>query len=150
MTACVPPSSKNGLTLLHLLAQRTWKEYGEHNWDRYEELVRVSTAIAATFPGDEGLDHRTSTGKTALMAAASVGNYQVAFELVNNGADVNAVLHTPGKPDRTAMDLASCAKRGDIAKLLKSWGGEGLCQETDAGGGYQQREVQQKRARRRR
>ena len=139
MTPCAAPSTKASNTLLHVLAKRTWQEYGGHNWDKYEELCRVSTQSAATFSSDEGLDLRNTQGKTALMVAAAIGNDLMAFELVRKNADVNAVLQQQDQPDRTAMDMAACAKRSDIIDMLKRHGGYGLCEKKQTGDGFQKK-----------
>ena len=79
MTPCAAPSTKASNPSLHVLAKRSWLEYGKHNWDKYEELRRVSTQSAATFSSDEGLDLRNTQGKTALMVVAAIGNDVLAF-----------------------------------------------------------------------
>ena len=133
------PSTKKSNTLMHILAKRTWHEFGRHNWDRYEELCRVSVQLAKSFPREVGLDHRNANGNTALMAAASSGNEVMAFELVRGKCDINAVLQVPGQPDRTAMDLAACAKRSDILDHLSRHGGHGLCEKNETGHGYKKK-----------
>ena len=76
--------------------------------------VRTAANLAARFPREEGLDLRNADGKTPLMAAAATGNDCLASELVKAKADVNAVYQQANQPDRTAMDMAACAKRSDI------------------------------------
>ena len=73
------------------------------------------------------------------MSAASGGNETMAFELVRVKADINAVHETPGQPDRTAMDMAACAKRSDILDHLKRHDGWGLCEKKQKGDGYQKK-----------
>lgn len=133
------PSTKKGNTLLHILAKRNWHEYGRHNWDKYEELCRVAVKLAKSFPKEKGLDHRNFNGMTPLMASVSSGNEVMAFELVRGKCDINAVVQTPGQPDRTAMDIAACAKRSDILDHLSRHGGHGLCEVKETGYGYQKK-----------
>ena len=125
--------------MLHVLAKRTWRDYGHHNWEKYETLCRVSAQSAASFPKDQGLDRRNAHGQTALMVASAGGNDVMAFELVRRKADVNAIFEQRGQPNRTAMDMAACAKRSDIIEVLKRHGGWGLCKEKAGGGGFQQK-----------
>ena len=133
------PSTKKGNTLLHILAKRGWTEYGAHNWDKYEELCRTSVQLAKSFPKEAGVDLRNDNGLTALMSAASSGNETMAFELVRAKCDVNAVHQVHGQPDRTAMDMAACAKRSDILDCLSRHGGYGLCERKQQGHGYQRK-----------
>ena len=137
MTACKEPSSKKSNALLHVLAKRNWREYGEHRWTEYEELIRTSVQLAQAFPAARGIDARNDKGHTPLMAAVSSGNSIMAFELVRAKCDVNAEISTAGQPDRTAMDLAAAAKRTDIIDELKRHGGRGLCKKKQAGGGFE-------------
>ena len=125
--------------MLHILAKRGWGEYGFHNWDRYEELCRTSVKLAKLFPKEKGIDLRNNHGQTALMSAVSSGNGIMAFELARAKCDVNAVLKVHGKADRTAMDMAACAKRTDIIELLKRHAGYGLCTKNGKGHGYDQK-----------
>ena len=133
------PSSKKGNILLHILAKRNWNEYGFHNWDRYEELCRTSVKLAKMFPKEKGIDLFNYHGQSALMSAVSSGNSVMAFELVNAKCDVNAVWEVRNKADRTAMDMAACAKRSDIIDQLKHHGGYGLCTKNGKGHGYDQK-----------
>ena len=133
------PSTKKGNTLLHILAKRTWNEFGGHNWDRYEELCRTSVQLANLFPKKEGVDLRNASGLTALMSAAASGNETMAFELVRVKCDINAVHSTPGQPDRTAMVMAACCKRNDILDHLSRHDGYGLCEKKQKGDGYQKK-----------
>ena len=139
VTPCVAPCTKKGNTLLHILAKRTWTEYGAHNWDRYEELCRTSVELAKSFPKKVGVDLRNANGLTALMSAAASGNETMAFELVRAKCDINAVHKVDGQPDRTAMDMAACAKRSDILDYLKRHEGYGLCEKKQRGHGYQKK-----------
>ena len=123
--------------MLHILAKRNWTEYGAHNWDRYEELCRTSVQLTKLFQA--GVDHRNANGLTPLMVAAASGNETMAFELVRVKADINAVHEVCGQPDRTAMDMAACAKRSDILDHLKRHGGKGLCTKKQSGDGYQKK-----------
>ena len=125
--------------MLHILAKRGWNEYGAHNWDRYEELCRVSTLLAKAFPKELGVDMRNANGLTPLMSAVSSGNETMAFELVRVKCDINAVHEVPGQPDRTAMDMAACAKRSDILDHLKRHDGYGLCEKKAKGDGFQKK-----------
>ena len=145
MTPCAPPSTKSSNCLLHILAKRNWKEYGGHNWDKYEALVRTAANLAARFPREEGLDLRNADGKTPLMAAAATGNDCLAFELVKAKADVDAVYQQDNQPDRTAMDMAACAKRSDIIDILWRAGGRGLCEKGAGGHGFQKQKWRRKR-----
>ena len=133
------PSTTKGNTLLHILAKRAWTEYGAHSWDRYEDLCRTSVQLARSFPKEAGLDLRNDKGVTALMAASSTGNETMAFELVRGKADVNAVHQVFCQPDRTAMDMAACAKRSDIMDHLRRNDGWGLCKPKETGDGYQKK-----------
>ena len=133
------PSTKKGNILLHILAKRNWQEYGAHNWDKYEELVRTSVQLANKFPKEVGVDLRNANGLTALMSAASSGNETMAFELVRVKCDINAVHKVEGQPDRTAMDMAACAKRSDILDHLKRHDGYGLCEKKAKGDGFQKK-----------
>ena len=137
MTACKEPSTKKSNALLHILSKRTWREYGNHMWNEYCDLVRTSVQLAQKFPPERGLDARNDKGLTPLMAAASGGNDIMAFELVRAKCDVNATISTAGQPDRTAMDLAAAAKRTDILDELKRHGGKGLCKKKQGGGGFE-------------
>ena len=125
--------------MLHILAKRNWIEYGKHNWDKYEELCRTSVQVASTFPKSEGLDRRSLSDLTPLMAAAAGGNDVMAFELVRAKCDIHAVLKKKGEPDRTAMDMAACCKRSDILEVLARNGGNGLCECRRDGNGFQQK-----------
>ena len=125
--------------MLHILAKRTWTEYGAHKWDKYEELCRTSVQLASKFPKGAGVDLRNANGLTALMSAATSGNETMAFELVRAKCDVNAVHQVPGQPDRTAMDMAACAKRSDILDRLKRHEGYGLCEKKPKGDGFQKK-----------
>ena len=125
--------------MLHILAKRGWSEYGDHNWAKYEELCRTSVQLAKSFPKKVGIDLRNDRGLTALMTAVSSGNETMAFELVRVSCDINAVLTVDGHPDRTAMDMAACAKRSDIIDHLKRHGGYGLCTKNGKGHGYEQK-----------
>ena len=130
--------------MLHILAKRGWGEYGVHNWDRYEELCRTSVKLAKLFPKEKGIDLFNYHGQSPLMSAVSSGNDVMAFELVRAKCDVNAVWKVHGKADRTAMDMAACAKRTDLIELLKRHGGFGLCEPDKKG-----RSFAKKRSRRR-
>ena len=125
--------------MLHILAKRNWTEYGADNWDKYKELCWASAQLAQSFPKEMGVDLRNARGLTALMSAAASGNETMAFELVRVKADINAVHQLPGQPDRTAMDMAACAKRSDIMEDLKCVGGYGLCQKKQEGEGYEKK-----------
>ena len=138
VTPCQPPSTKKSCILLHILAKRGWTEYGAHNWTKYEELCRTSVQLAKSFPMQVGIDLRNDRGLTPLMSAVSSGNDTMAFELVRVKCDINAVHNTEGHPDRTAMDMAACAKRSDIIEHLKRHGGYGLCTK-GRWGGYKQK-----------
>ena len=129
--------------MLHILAKRNWTEYGAHNYDRYEELCRTSVQLTKSFQA--GMNLRNDNGLTPLMVAAAAGNETMAFELVRVKADINAVVETPGEPDRTAMDMAACAKRSDILDHLKRHGGYGLCTMKKSGDGYQQKKKSKRR-----
>ena len=139
VTVCQPPSTKESNHLLHILAKRNWKEYGAHMWETYEPLVRESVQIAATFPKEVGIDRRNNHGMTPLMSAVGSGNEVMAFELVKAKCDINARHRVEGEAERTAMDMAACAKRGDIIEHLKAHGGRGLCTAMRGGHGYQQK-----------
>ena len=128
--------------MLHVLAKRSWAEYGLHSWDKYETLCRTSVQLAKTFPKEKGLDLRNGLGLTPLMSAASTGNETMAFELVKAKADVNAVHEVRGKPDRTAMGMAACCKRSDIMDVLHRAHGYGLCEKPAKGDGYQKKSRQ--------
>ena len=125
--------------MLHILAKRNWQEYGAHNWEKYEELVRTSVSLAKSFPKEKGVDLRNANGLTPLMAAAAGGNETMAFELVRVKCDINAVHKKEGEPDRTAMDMAACAKRSDILDHLKRHEGYGLCERKAKGDGFQKK-----------
>ena len=96
-------------------------------------MCRTSVQLAKSFPMKMGVDLRNARGLAALMSAASSGNETMAFELVRGKADVNAVHQLPGEADRTAMDMAACAKRSDILDHLKRHGGYGLCEKKEKG-----------------
>ena len=101
--------------------------------------MRTAANLAARFPKEKGLDLRNADGKTPLMAAAATGNDCLAFELVKAKADVNAVYQQANQPDRTAMDMAACAKRSDIPEILSRHGGYGLCERVPSGHGFQKK-----------
>ena len=82
---------------------------------------------------------RNANGLTALMTAAASGNETMAFELVRVKCDINAVHKVEGQPDRTAMDMAACAKRSDILDHLKRHEGYGLCEKKSKGDGFQKK-----------
>ena len=130
--------------MLHILAKRGWNEYGAHNWAKYEELCRTSVQLAKSFPKKVGIDLRNDRGLTALMTAVSSGNETMAFELVRVNCDINAVHKVDGQADRTAMDMAACAKRSDIIEHLKQNGGYGLCTKGRWGGYKQKRSRKEK------
>ena len=46
------------MNFLHLLAVRTWRQFGAHNWTTYEELCRTACEAAGNIPKDKGLDLR--------------------------------------------------------------------------------------------
>ena len=139
MTACKEPSTKKSNALLHILAKRTWREYGTHMWNEYCDLVRTSVQLAKSFPKEVGVDLRNANGLTALMSAAACGNETMAFELVRAKCDINAVHKVEGQPDRTAMDMAACARMTDILNNIKRHGGWGLCEKKPKGDGFQKK-----------
>ena len=100
--------------------------------------------MAKMFPKEKGIDLFNYHGQSPLMSAVAGGNNVMAFELVNAKCDVNAVWAVRGKADRTAMDMAACAKRTDLIELLKRHGGFGLCEPDKKG-----RSFAKKRSRRR-
>ena len=95
--------------------------------------------MARQFPLATGVDLRNAKGLTALMVAAAGGNETMAFELVRANCDINAAHKSEGNPDRTAMDMAACAKRSDILDVLSRHGGYGLCEKKQSGSGYQKK-----------
>ena len=118
---------------------------GEAELDRVRraQLGQVRGAVqdfgrlGAVIPPEIGVDARNRQGLTALMVACAGGNETMAFELVEGKSDVNALHQQQGQPDRTAMDMAACAKRSDIIEILKRHGGFGLCERTAKGDGFQ-------------
>ena len=77
-----------------------------------------ASPVTKDIPKEKGVDLRNAKGMAPLMAAVASGNEALAFELVRWKATVNLVLKVSGKADRTAMDMAACAKRTDILTRL--------------------------------
>ena len=98
-----------------------------------------ASPVTKDIPKEKGVDLRNAKGMAPLMAAVASGNEALAFELVRWKATVNLVLKVSGKADRTAMDMAACAKRTDILENLKRNGGYGLCEKQEYGDGFQKK-----------
>ena len=103
---------------------------GFGKWDKawsqpYADLV-CRMAEAASQSSGPGLETRSNTGMTPLLAAASVGNWAACHAFLGHRADVN--VRAPAndfEPERTPLDFA-VKTNWWVMDLLKKHGGYNL------------------------
>jgi ankyrin repeat protein/beta-lactamase regulating signal transducer with metallopeptidase domain len=96
----------NGVTLLHVAAQKG-----------YKDIAKLLI--------DKGADVNAQSGNlTPLHLGVENGNKDVVELLIANGADVNAKRNTRSRNASTALHDAVDASRGDIVELLIAHGAD--------------------------
>lgn len=79
-----------------------------------ELTVTLSSAVVVAPFGVQGPD-RSNKGGSALMGAASAGDFRMVHELLDNGADLQPRLL---ETDESAVTLAARHGHVEIARLL--------------------------------
>jgi uncharacterized protein len=99
--------------------------YGERSTPLHEAIRGGHSRVAALLiAAGAALNVRDSAGCTPLHYAVRLGHAEAAKILLDAGADVDAEA---GNRGATPLWLACSAKRDDLAKLLRAYGGSEHC-----------------------